>query len=99
MVKIVWTEMSIEDLKEIFEYISEDSIRYATITVDKIYLRAQVISDNPYIGRMVPEVNEKLLREIISDNYRIIYRIKNQAQVDILRVFHTSRLLRRKKLK
>ena len=68
MVKIVWTEMSIEDLKEIFEYISEDSIRYATITVDKIYLRAQIISDNPYIGRMVPEVNEKLLREMISDN-------------------------------
>ena len=50
MVKIVWTEMSIEDLKELFECISEDSIRYATITVDKIYLRAQVISDNPYIG-------------------------------------------------
>lgn len=59
MVKIVWTELSIEDLKEIFDFISEDSSRYATITVNKIYNRTQIISDNPYIGRIVPEFNEK----------------------------------------
>jgi addiction module RelE/StbE family toxin len=99
MVKIVWTELSIEDLKEIFDFISEDSLRYATITVNKIYNRAQVISDNPYIGRIVPEFNEKKLREIISDSYRIIYSIKSEVQVDILRVFHSARLLKKSKLK
>ena len=99
MVKIVWTELSIEDLKEIFDFISEDSLRYATITVNKIYIRAQVISDNPYIGRIVPEFNEKKQREIISDSYRIIYRIKSEVQVDILRVFHSARLLKKSKLK
>ncbi len=51
MVKIVWTELSTEDLKEIFDFISVDSLRYATITVNKIYNRAQVISDNPYIRK------------------------------------------------
>jgi len=30
MVKIVWTEASINDLKEIFEYISEDEIKFVT---------------------------------------------------------------------
>ena len=79
MVKIVWTELSIHDLEEIFEYISKDSSRYATITVNKIYQRAQVISDKPFIGRIVPEFNEKLLRELILDNYRIIYRIKSNV--------------------
>jgi toxin ParE1/3/4 len=98
MVEIVWTELSIVDLKEIFDFISEDSIRYATITVNKIYQRSQVISNNPYIGRKVPEFNEKLLRELILDNYRIIYRIKDDFQVDILRVFHTARSLKRSKL-
>jgi plasmid stabilization system protein ParE len=39
MVKIVWTELSISDLKEIFDYIAEDSIRYASITATKIYQR------------------------------------------------------------
>jgi len=98
MVKIVWTELSIHDLEVIFEYISDDSSRYAAITVNKIYQRAQIISDKPFIGRIVPEFNEKLLRELIADNYRIIYRIKSNAQIDILRVFHTSRQLKRIKL-
>ena len=40
MVTLVWTEISIEDLKEIFEFIAEDSTRYATITSNKIYQRA-----------------------------------------------------------
>ena len=98
MVKITWTEASIEDLKEIFDYIAEDSVRYATITTSKIYQIAQVISNKPHIGRIVPEFNEKLIRELITDNYRIIYRIKSEIQVDILRVYHTARLLKRSKI-
>ncbi len=95
MVKITWTEASIEDLKEIFDYIADDSIRYATITTNKIYQVAQVISDKPQIGRIVPEFNETFIRELITENYRIIYRIKTEIQVDILRVYHTARLLKR----
>jgi toxin ParE1/3/4 len=95
MVKIVWTEISIADLKEIFDYISIDSSRYASIVVNQIYLRAQIISNNPSIGRIVPEFNQKNIREIISrHNYRIIYKLKNTNQVDILRIYHSSRLLK-----
>ena len=32
MVKIVWTELSLVDLKEIFDYIAQNSHRCATIT-------------------------------------------------------------------
>ena len=98
MVKIVWTEISILDLKEIFDYIAEDSDRYATLTTNKIYQRVQVIADNPFLGRIVPEFNEKLLRELIEGNYRIIYRIKSESQIDILRVYHSARLLKRNKI-
>lgn len=96
MVKLVWTELSTEDLKEIFDYIAIDSVRYASITVNKIYNRAQGITDNPYIGRIVPEIN--LIREVISGNYRIVYKIINEFQVDILRVYHSARLLKTDKL-
>jgi toxin ParE1/3/4 len=99
MVKIVWTELSTSDLKEIFDFIADDSLRYATITANKIYNRVKPILENPYIGRMVPEFTKKSIREIIEGNYRIIYRIKNKNQVDILRVYHTSRLLKKKNLK
>jgi toxin ParE1/3/4 len=99
MVKIVWTELSILDLKEIFYYIADDSTRYAAITAKKIYNRVQPISDNPFMGRMVPEFNEKLIRELIEGNYRIIYRIKSDIQVDVLRVYHVARLLKKRNLK
>ncbi len=94
MVKLVWTELSTEDLKEIFDYIAMDSVRYASITVNKIYNRAQDIIDNPYVGRIVPEINIKVIREVISGNYRIVYKIINEFQVDILRVYHSARLLK-----
>ena len=98
MVKLVWTELSTEDLKEIFDYIAKDSVRYASITVSKIYNRAQDIIDNPYLGRIVPEINEKVIREVISGNYRIVYKIVNEFQVDILRVYHSARLLKADRL-
>ena len=99
MVKIVWTELSIGDLKEIFDNIAEDSMRYAAITTNKIYNKAQLLIDNPYIGRIVPEFSNKLIREVISGNYRIIYRLKSEVQVDILRVYHTARLLKKNKIR
>ena len=50
MVKIVWTDKSINDLKEVLDHISEDSIRYAQIMVSKIYQKTQIISTNPLVG-------------------------------------------------
>lgn len=99
MVRITWTEISIEDLREIFDFIAQDSIRYATLTSNKIYNKAQGITANPYVGRIVPEFNENFLREVIVGDYRIIYRIKSEEHVDILRVYHSARLLSKKKLK
>jgi toxin ParE1/3/4 len=82
MVKLIWTELSTEDLKEIFDYIAKDSVRYASITLNKIYNREQDIIYNPYVGRIVPEINIKVIREVISGNYRIVYKIINEYQVD-----------------
>jgi|SRR6187401_315085 len=98
MVTIEWTEISIQDLKEIFDFIAADSIRYAAITTTKIYQKVQLVAHNPYVGRMVPEYNEKSIREVIEGNYRVIYRIKNPNQVNILRVLHSARLLSIKEL-
>jgi len=99
MVKIVWTQVSIDDLKDIFDYIAKDSKRFASITVNKIYQRAQDIIENPYVGRIVPEFNNRSLREVISGNYRVVYKVVNEFQVDILRIYHSARLLKQDSLK
>jgi toxin ParE1/3/4 len=99
MVKINWTPVSLEDLKNIFDYISEDSNRYAQITVNKIYLRVSSLTKQPYSGRIVPEFNDKNIREIIDGNYRIVHEIINDYQIDILRIFHSARILKKKNIK
>ena len=99
MVRIVWTEIAIDDLQYIFDYIADDSKKYALITVNKFYQRVQELIENPHLGRKVPEFDSKLIREVISGNYRIVYRIISKHQVDILRVYHSARLLKRSSLK
>jgi plasmid stabilization system protein ParE len=48
---------------------------------------------SPHSGRAVPEYDDHdRYRELIVGSYRIIYRLESST-VDILTVFHTSRIL------
>jgi len=75
MVKIRWTELSVDDLKSIRDYIAQDSVRYASITINRIYDRAQILSNQPLAGRIVPEFDDPKIRELIIGNYRFVYLI------------------------
>ena len=100
MVKIIWTQRSLTDLKSIAEYISKDSVKYASLTLERIINVTKYLETNPRLGRMVPEMgrNDKI-REIILDNYRIIYKITSIETVHILTVHHSSKRLRQSSLK
>lgn len=95
MVKIIWTQRSLTDLKSIAEYISKDSQKYASLTIQRILDVTKYLETNPRIGRMVPEFgkNDKI-REIIMGNYRIIYKITSSLSVHILTVHHSAKKLR-----
>jgi toxin ParE1/3/4 len=100
MVKIIWTQRSLTDLKSIAEYISQDSIKYAGFTIEKLINVTHYIEINPRIGRMVPEMGRKdKFREIIHGNYRTIYKITSTQTVHILSVHHSSKRLRQTSLK
>ena len=100
MVKIIGTQRSLTDLKSIAEYISKDSLRYASLTIERIINVTLLLETNPRIGRMVPEVGKvDTIREIILGNYRIIYKISSPTVIHILTVHHTSRHLRQTTLK
>ena len=96
MVQINWTRQSIEDLKDIFEYISKDSEKYAKFQIIKIRNRVKILHSHRYSGKIVKEIKLENIRELIEGNYRIIYRIVSENRIDILTVHHSSRdLLRR----
>jgi plasmid stabilization system protein ParE len=48
---------------------------------------------------MVPEFRTRTIRELRVGHYRIIYRISVEEKIEILRIIHDARLLKRKHLK
>jgi len=96
MVKILWTELAIDDLKNIHDYISKESIVYANNMIEKIVSRVDQIEQFPESGRIVPEFRKRSLRELIEGSYRIIYKIHRQY-IGIIRIHHSARLLKIRK--
>jgi len=92
MVKIRWSNKSLYDLKNIFDYIAQDSKKYANIHVKRIKLRTQQLKIQPLSGRKVPEFNDENVRELIEGNYRIVHLIK-EDQIFILTIHHASKML------
>ena len=99
MVKINWTQLALSDLKGVYKYIAKDSSRYAQITVNKIYRHVESLKKQPYSGRIVPEFEDKSIKELIVGNYRIVHLIVSEYQIDILRIYHSARKLNENTLK
>lgn len=73
MARLNWTDLSIEDLINIAEFISKDSVKYSVIQIKRIRERAKLLKTQPFLGRIVPETKDESVRELILGNYRIIY--------------------------
>lgn len=94
MVEIRWLEEAKNDLNEIFDYIALDSKKYASRQVEKIVSKTQLIKKLIRSGKVVEEINNPDIRELIEGNYRIIYRIIDEKTVDILMIHHSARNLK-----
>lgn len=96
MVQVKWLKSAKLDLKEIFEFISLDSKRYAQFQVEKIQAKTEILKAGNIVGKKVPEIDDDNIREIFEGDYRIIYRIVSKTEIHILLIHHGARdLLRR----
>lgn len=91
--KIIWTEEALEQLTGIEDYISKDSPVRAARFVNQLVEHAELLSNNPRLGRTVPEIANSTIRELIFKKYRIVYRL-NEDSIEILTVFEGHMLLR-----
>jgi len=90
MKKLVWTDPAVEDLRELYAYIARDSELYASGFVQRLISATERLVDHAEMGRVVPESNNDSIRELLYQNYRIIYRLKDD-QVEVLSVIHGAR--------
>ena len=72
MAEIIWTKIALKDAEEIHDYIAKDSIYYAQKTIENFFDRIRILNELPNAGRVVPEINDPEIRELIEGNYRII---------------------------
>lgn len=90
--RVHWTHTAIGHLASIYEYIGQDSPRYAKRMVARITARSQQIGRFPQSGQMVPEYQDPDIREVVEGSYRVIYQVSAE-EVQVLAVVHGARLL------
>ncbi|OAT82350.1 type II toxin-antitoxin system RelE/ParE family toxin [Desulfotomaculum copahuensis] len=91
--KFFLTKQVALDIQEIVEYIARHSAQNAVRFIDELLAVCRRLPDFPEMGRIVPEVGQPLIREIIHKNYRIVYTVR-QGKVYILQIFNAARLFR-----
>jgi toxin ParE1/3/4 len=90
--KVRWSPLAIDRVVEIASFIAEDNPSAAEKWIHKIFARTGQLAVFPGSGHHITETTRKDIRELISGNYRIIYRI-DLRQVSILTVRNTKQIL------
>jgi addiction module RelE/StbE family toxin len=94
MAELIWGEVALSDLEDIFDFIARDSHQYARHQVERLHESAERLRQFPESGRHLPEFPDLPHREIIVDSYRVIYRYAAEIEaVFVVTVFHGRRLL------
>ena len=88
---VIWSEEALEDLTSIHHYIARTSPRYAVVVAGRLVHAVRRLSEFPESGRIVPELGDPAVREVIHGSYRIVYELRG-SRVEILTVFRASRL-------
>jgi toxin ParE1/3/4 len=88
--KVTWTESAWIDLEEVADYIAKDSPHYAGAFIREVRDAARSLAYLAERGRIVPEFNDPLIRELIVKSYRLIYKVTEQTTY-ILGFIHGAR--------
>jgi plasmid stabilization system protein ParE len=92
-VKVFISGSAFSDLESIKQHYKEEGVlyigeQYVVSIIDHI----QTLSNNPDIGRKVPEFDEEKIRELIHPPFRVVY-LREKISIHIIRVWRSERLL------
>jgi len=91
--RIYISESAFNDLEDVKEYYKEEGVpEVGEKFVVSIIQHIETLSDNPEIGRIVPEFNTPKLRELIHNPFRIVYTNEKKS-IHVVRVWRSERLM------
>jgi toxin ParE1/3/4 len=83
--------LALDRVSEIVGYIAQDNPSAAE-KLKAIFSKVEQLEGSPGLGKVIPEIGNSQYRELIYDNYRIIYRIE-KSQISIRTICHSKQLL------
>jgi len=63
--QVLWAPQAIQDVEAIRAHVARDSTHYADLVVERIVAAVERLKDNPRSGRIVPELGDESIREVI----------------------------------
>jgi len=88
--KLVWSEAALTDLAGIRDFIARDSEHYAAGFAQRLVDAVDILQVHPELGQTVPELKKYKIRQLIFQNYGILYQIRAD-NVRVLIVVHAGR--------
>lgn len=91
---IVFSKSALADLKNIQEYYLEQGVpNIGQKLVTTIIERIEVLKQHPDSGRIVPEIGDVSIRELIHNSFRIVY-LREVEMIKVIRIWRSERLLK-----
>ena len=87
---VVWTEAAWRDLEQTADHIALDSPGYAAAFVRRVRDHARSLDELALRGRIVPELGEPDVRELLLGNHRLLYEI-HEKTIYVLALIHGAR--------
>ena len=88
MADIRWTVEAERWLRDIYDYIAQDSPVSAERVVTEMYDKAQTLALFPRMGHVYDPHKDDEVRILLYGHYRIAYLVNPDEAIDILGVFH-----------
>lgn len=88
--EVVWTTSARNELDDIVTYIAKDAPLFALAFLEEVLNTADSLTTLSERGRIVPEYQNPLIRELFVKHYRLLYEIQDRA-VYVLGFIHGAR--------
>ncbi|MDI9365637.1 MAG: type II toxin-antitoxin system RelE/ParE family toxin [Flavobacterium sp.] len=92
MAIVKYSKPALSDIKDIRDYISQDSPVNARRFIKSIQERVIILEKYPEIGHLVLPERFTKLRQLLHKSYRIVYHFSNDV-VTIITIHHQTRLI------
>ena len=92
MARVRLTEQAQNELDAIIEYYERvGAADFAEVFEEKVIAKVRSLERFPRLGRVVPEIRDEAIREVLYRNYRIVYVVDQDDEVaEVLTIFHSS---------